>query len=276
MESLCRKAFAQVWTRVIARTSPCNQQYSRIVSSSGSNHGETKGDLSIHVLTVTGILAGMAALVAVLENKPSNAIIWLLIALVIDGVDGPIARRWLTNTPTPRFDGYILDLVIDYVTCVIVPAAFLWQFTLVSHGNIGQLAIAAVIGSSALWFSQTDIESDDHFFRGFPAAWNMVVPTLWVLQAGTEFNIAVTFGLSVLTLSNIEFAHTLKVKKLRVVNVMSTLIWMAAIVTYAILDKEVGPLDRLIILIGPFGLTISAIDRVIVKRRVTFKSATGI
>lgn len=246
------------------------------MSSRGSNHGETKGDLSIHVLTVTGILAGMAALVAVLENKPTSAVIWLLVALVIDGVDGPIARRWLTNTPTPRFDGYILDLVIDYVTCVIVPAAFLWQFMLVSHGNIGQIAIAAVIGSSALWFSQTDIESGDHFFRGFPAAWNMVVPTLWVLQAGTEFNIAVTFALSVLTLSNLEFAHTLKVARLRALNVASTLIWMSAIVTYAILDREVGPLDRLIILVGPCGLAISVIDRVLEKRRVILKSTTDI
>lgn len=244
------------------------------MGSYGSNNGETKGDLSIHVLTVTGILAGMAALVAVLENKPTSAVIWLLVALVIDGIDGPIARRWLTNTPTPRFDGYILDLVIDYVTCVIVPAAFLWQFTLVSHGNIGQIAIAAVIGSSALWFSQTDIESSDHFFRGFPAAWNMVVPTLWVLQAGTEFNIAVTFALSVLTLSNLEFAHTLKVARLRALNVASTLVWMSAILVYAILDKEVGSFDRLIILGGPCGLAISVIDRVLEKRRVTLKSAT--
>ena len=235
----------------------------------GSNHGETKGDLTIHVLTVTGILAGMAALVAVLESKPVNAVVWLLVALVIDGIDGPIARRWLTNSPTPRFDGYILDLVIDYVTCVIVPAAFLWQFGVVSHGNVGQIAIAAVIGSSALWFSQTDIESKDHFFRGFPAAWNMVVPTLWVLDAGTEFNLAITFALAVLTLSNIEFAHTLKVARLRVVNVLSTLIWMAAILIYAILDRQVGVLDRLVILLGPCGLAISVIDRVLEKRRPT-------
>lgn len=252
------------------------ERYSHTVSASSSNNGETKGDLTIHVLTVTGILAGMAALVSVLENKPVNAVLWLLVALVIDGIDGPIARRWLTNSPKPRFDGYILDLVIDYVTCVIVPAAFLWQFKLVSHGNIGQIAIAAVIGSSALWFSQTDIESKDHFFRGFPAAWNMVVPTLWVLDAGTEFNLAVTFSLAVLTLSNIEFAHTLKVTRLRALNFVSTLIWMSSIATYSILDREIGSLDRLVILLGPCGLAVSVIDRIVEKRRQILPSAADI
>ena len=88
-------------------------------------------DLSIHGLTVTGILAGMAALVAVLDKSPTAAVVWMMIAVLIDGIDGPIARRWMSNSELPRFDGYILDLVIDYVTCVVVPAAFMWQFEIV-------------------------------------------------------------------------------------------------------------------------------------------------
>ncbi len=74
---------------------------------------ETRIDLSIHALTVTGILAGMASLVAVLNSEPTKAIIWMMLAVVIDGIDGPIARRWMTDSELPRFDGYILDLVID-------------------------------------------------------------------------------------------------------------------------------------------------------------------
>jgi phosphatidylcholine synthase len=217
---------------------------------------ETRGDLSIHALTVTGILAGMAALVAVLDNSPTSAVVWLIVALVIDGIDGPIARKWLSDSEVPRFDGYILDLVIDYVTCVIVPAAFMWQ-----------IAIAAVIGSSALWFSQNNIESSDHYFRGFPAAWNMVVPTLWLLDAGASVNISITLILSVLTLSNIEFAHTIKVHRLRKVNVLSMAIWVAAILVMSFQTADVNLTEKLILLIGPLAVLGITADRAIQQYR---------
>jgi phosphatidylcholine synthase len=228
---------------------------------------ETRGDLSIHALTVTGILAGMAALVAVLDNAPTSAVVWLIVALVIDGIDGPIARKWLSNSEVPRFDGYILDLVIDYVTCVIVPAAFMWQFDIVSHGNLGKIAIASVIGSSALWFSQTEIESSDHYFRGFPAAWNMVIPTLWLLDAGSSVNISVTLLLSVLTLSNIEFAHTIKVKRLRKVNVSAMTVWVIAVLVMSFQTADVNLTEKLILFIGPLAVIGISADRAFQQHR---------
>ena len=228
---------------------------------------ETRGDLSIHALTVTGILAGMAALVAVLDNAPTSAVVWLIVALIIDGIDGPIARKWLSDSEVPRFDGYILDLVIDYVTCVIVPAAFMWQFGVVTHGNLGKVAIAAVIGSSALWFSQNNIESSDHYFRGFPAAWNMVVPTLWLLDAGASVNISITLLLSVLTLSNIEFAHTIKVERLRKINVISMAIWVIAILVMSFQTADVNLTEKLILLIGPLAVMGITADRAIQQYR---------
>ena len=106
---------------------------------------ETRLDLMIHILTVTGIFAGMASLVSVLDKSPTSAIVWMMIAVAIDGIDGPIARKWMTASLAPRFDGFILDLVIDYVTCVLVPCAFMWQFGVVTHELSGQLAIAAVL-----------------------------------------------------------------------------------------------------------------------------------
>ncbi|MEI8321777.1 MAG: CDP-alcohol phosphatidyltransferase family protein [Actinomycetes bacterium] len=222
---------------------------------------ETRGDLSIHALTVTGILAGMAALVAVLDKAPTSAVVWLIVALIIDGVDGPIARKWLSESDVPRFDGYILDLVIDYVTCVIVPAAFMWQFGVVSHGNLGKIAVASVIGSSALWFSQTDIETSDHYFRGFPAAWNMIIPTLWLLDAGAGVNIFLTLMLSILTLSNIEFAHTIKVARLRTLNILSMTAWVISLLVMSFQSGEVNIAEKLILLIGPLAVAGITTDR---------------
>ena len=228
---------------------------------------ETRGDLSIHALTVTGILAGMAALVAVLDKAPTSAVVWLIVALIIDGIDGPIARKWLSDSEVPRFDGYILDLVIDYVTCVIVPAAFMWQFGVVSHGNLGKIAIASVIGSSALWFSQNEIESSEHYFRGFPASWNMVIPTLWLLDAGPSVNISITLLLSVLTMSNIEFAHTIKVERLRKVNVISMTVWVIALLVMSFQSSEVNLAEKCILLIGPLAVACITADRALQSHR---------
>ena len=228
---------------------------------------ETRGDLSIHALTVTGILAGMAALVAVLDKAPTSAVVWLIVALIIDGIDGPIARKWLSGSEVPRFDGYILDLVIDYVTCVIVPAAFMWQFGVVSHGNLGKIAIASVIGSSALWFSQNEIESSEHYFRGFPASWNMIIPTLWLLNAGTIFNIVSTLLLSVLTLSNIEFAHTIKVVRLRTINIISMTVWVISLLVMSFQSSEVNLAEKCILLVGPLAVAGITADRALQSRR---------
>jgi len=84
--------------------------------------------LALHAFTASGVLVGMAALVAVLDGSARLAIVWLLVAQLIDGIDGPLARRLLPDDDDPEYDGYVLDLVIDFVTCVLVPAAFLWQF----------------------------------------------------------------------------------------------------------------------------------------------------
>ena len=143
----------------------------------------------------------------------------------------------------------------------------MWQFGVVTHGNLGKIAIAAVIGSSALWFSQNNIESSDHYFRGFPAAWNMVVPTLWLLDAGASVNISITLLLSVLTLSNIEFAHTIKVERLRKINVISMAIWVIAILVMSFQTADVNLTEKLILLIGPLAVMGFTADRAIQQYR---------
>lgn len=157
----------------------------------------------------------MAALVAVLDGSARLAIVWLLVAQLIDGIDGPLARRLLPDEATTRFDGYVLDLVIDFVTCVLVPAAFLWQFELVPHDRYGMMVVAVMLLTSSLWFSRTDQMSDDGWFRGFPSAWNMVIPTLWILGGSQLSSSVVIILLSILTLTNVEFAHPVRARSWR-------------------------------------------------------------
>jgi phosphatidylcholine synthase len=193
----------------------------------------------------------MASLVAVLDGSPRLAVIWLLVAQLIDGIDGPLARRWLPVRSTSPYDGYVLDLVIDFVTCVVVPGAFLWHFDLLPHNRSGMVVLAALLLTSSLWFSRTDQMDDSGWFRGFPAAWNMVVPTLWLLGGQPAVN-AIVIGLLVIaTTLPLPFAHPVRVRQWRPWNISAMTIWIASVLVATILTPDVPWPVRASVLVGP-------------------------
>lgn len=208
----------------------------------------------------------MAALVSVVDNSPRVAIVWLLVAQVIDGIDGPIARRWLSDTAKPKYDGYILDLVIDYVTCVLVPAFFMYQFNVVPHNAIGMCAVAAVLGCSALWFSRTTIENDEHWFLGFPASWNMVIPTLFIVSPRTDINVLICVGLSILSLTDVQFPHVLKVKYFRRCTMTAMTLWSLLMILNSYMLPDVNEALKYSMLIGPTWLCFVVVSRLLTNR----------
>lgn len=227
---------------------------------------EARLDLSIHLLTVTGVMAGMAALVSVVDDSPRVAIVWLLVAQVIDGIDGPIARRWLSDTAKPKYDGYILDLVIDYVTCVLVPAFFMYRFNVVPQNAVGMATIAAVLGSSALWFSRTEIENEEHWFLGFPSSWNMIIPTLFIVSPRTDINVLICFGLSMLSLTDVQFPHVLKVKTFRRCTIAAMFAWSLLMILNSYMLPDTNNVLRYSMLIGPAWLCFVVVSRVFNNR----------
>lgn len=216
---------------------------------------------AIHGLTVSGILVGMLALMAVLDGSPRAAVLLLVLAQVIDGVDGPLARRFDIATVIPKYDGYILDLVIDYVTCVLVPAVFAWQFVVVPHGVSGEVSVALMLITSAMWFSRTDMMTDDHWFRGFPGVWNMVIPTLWLLDAPGWVAITTIIGLSLLSMTDVEFAHPVQARQWRRQNIGFMTTWVLTMVVLTIVDRERHLVTSLLLLAGPAWVTVSTLLR---------------
>lgn len=208
----------------------------------------------------------MAALVSVVDDSPRLAIVWLLIAQVIDGIDGPIARRWLSDTSKPKYDGYILDLVIDYVTCVLVPAFFMYRFNVVPHNAVGMASIAAVLGSSALWFSRTTIENEEHWFLGFPASWNMIIPTLFIVSPRTDINVLVCVGLSMLSLTDVQFPHVLKVKTFRRCTMTAMIVWSLLMVLNSYMLPDTNDVAKYAMLAGPAWLAFVVISRIVNNR----------
>jgi phosphatidylcholine synthase len=174
----------------------------------------------VHLFTTLGIVAAMLALRDVLVGKPDYAIFWLLLTLLIDGVDGPIARALEVERRVPLIDGFLLDLIIDYVTCVIVPACFMYQFEVVPHNNWGIAVLCVMVFTSAIWFARKDMMTDDNWFRGFPAAWNLVAPVMFLLDARTSLGAVITLVLSALCLTNVPFPHIARAKFLQLYTVI--------------------------------------------------------
>jgi phosphatidylcholine synthase len=181
------------------------------------------------VFTTLGIVAAMLALRDVLTGHPDYAMVWMLLTLLIDGVDGPIARALEVEARVPRIDGFMLDLIIDYVTCVVVPACFMYEFKVVPQNNFGIAVLCVMVFTSAIWFARKDMMTEDNWFRGFPAAWNIVAPVMFLLEARTWLGAALTLVLSVLALTNMPYPHIARARWMRRYTVAGATCWIGGV-----------------------------------------------
>ena len=171
---------------------------------------------ALHVMTASGAVAGLLALQAIIDNNIRGALIWLVVCQVLDGLDGPIARRIDVVIHAPRVDGFTLDLIVDYLTCVVVPVALLIRLELLPQ-EFQTLIAGLILLMSALWFARTDIETEDHWFNGFPAVWNLAVPTFLVLDLPKNAVAVVTLILCFSQLTTLKFPHLVRVKRYRTI-----------------------------------------------------------
>ena len=149
---------------------------------------------SVHILTASGSFLAFLGVVAAAEHRSVDMFWWLGLALAVDGIDGPIARKVRVKEVLPNWSGDTLDNVIDYVTYVLLPAFALYQ-----SGMIGEpwsfFAAGAIVMSSAIYYADMGMKTDEYFFSGFPVVWNMVVFTLFVIDASEVAASIVVVGL---------------------------------------------------------------------------------
>ena len=123
--------------------------------------------LAVHLFTATGAVFAMLAMLAAVDGKWSLMFLWLVVAFIVDGIDGPLARHYHVKKNAPEFDGVLLDLIIDYLTYVFIPAYALFKSGLMD-GWTGWFAIIIITFASALYFSVTRLNTRDNSFSGFP------------------------------------------------------------------------------------------------------------
>ncbi len=182
---------------------------------------------AIHIFTAVGIIAGFLALTSALDGSPRMSLTWMTIAMVIDGLDGPFARKYEISAVLPHIDGHIGDLIIDYVTTVIAPAFFIHEFDLLPK-QYSLFGISLMLLTSLYLFSNTHIQSSDNYFNGFPAMWNLVINVLFVLQSPPTTNLIVVLAMSVFTIVPVKFIHPIRVRDFRKITIPVLVIWLAA------------------------------------------------
>src|SRR6201992_4434227 len=96
---------------------------------------------SVHIFTALGAGIALIAMLEAVREHWASMFAWLGIALVIDGIDGPMARRLNVIDLQPNWSGEVLDLVVDFLTYVFVPA-----YALTASGLLLPLA-APLVGS---------------------------------------------------------------------------------------------------------------------------------
>jgi phosphatidylcholine synthase len=164
----------------------------------------------VHALTASGAVLALLALVAVVEREWGQALGWLLAALAVDGIDGTLARKAQVKTRLPRIDGETLDLITDYLTYVLVPAVLIWRAALVPEPLALWLA-ALILVSSLYCFTRRDLKTDDNYFRGFPALWNIVALYLFAARADPSIGALAVLFFAALTFAPVHFVHPFRV-----------------------------------------------------------------
>lgn len=194
---------------------------------------------SVHILTASGSFLAFLGVVAAAEHRFVDMFWWLGLALLVDGIDGPIARKVRVKEVLPNWSGDTLDNIIDYVTYVLLPAFALYQ-----SGMIGEpwsfAAAGMIVVSSAIYYADTGMKTEEYFFSGFPVVWNMIVFTLFVIQASGPTALIVVGISVVLTFLPINFLHPVRVKRLRPLNLGVFLLW-SALGIYSLLMNFVMP-----------------------------------
>ena len=185
----------------------------------------------VHVFTGLGALCGLAATRAVLAGAWEEVFVWLGIALVIDGIDGTFARMARVTERLPRFSGERLDLVVDYVTYVFVPALALLQAGYLP-GWFGVVLASLILLSSLFHFSDTESKTEDHCFVGFPAIWNIVAFYVFAFHMPPWLASAVVLICVVFTFVPMAWAHPMRTPMLWPATLGLSAVWsLAAVVT---------------------------------------------
>jgi phosphatidylcholine synthase len=180
----------------------------------------------VHVYTASGVVLAFLTVLAAIQKEVTLAL-WLgLVAMVIDGTDGMLARTFRVKERLPWFDGATLDNIVDYLTYVFAPVVLLWTCSYLPQGPAGLIIAVLPLLASAYQFCRVDAKTDDHFFLGFPSYWNVVAFYVIVLGLNPQTTSIALIVLAVLAFVPICYLYPSRTLVLRRLTLAASAIWM--------------------------------------------------
>jgi phosphatidylcholine synthase len=195
---------------------------------------------TIHVFTACGAALALLALILATDGHWAAMFVCLGLALIVDGIDGPLARAFKVAELLPRWSGATLDLAVDFTTYVFVPA-----YAIAASGFLPDaLAIPAgmiIVITGALYFADREMKTRENYFRGFPAVWNLAAFYLYILAPPPWVAAGMVAALAALTFAPVQFVHPLRVKQLRAVNIALMGAWGALALVAIVQNLDPDP-----------------------------------
>ena len=193
---------------------------------------------SVHLLTACGAALALLAMMAAVRGAWPAMFLWLGLALLIDGLDGMLARMLRIAERLPRWSGETIDLVVDFTAYVFVPA-YAIAASGVLPAEVSVAAGAAISISGALYFADRQMKTAEHHFRGFPALWNLVAFYLLLLRPAPWLAVAAVVLFVILTFVPLRFVHPIRVRAWRPVTVALLTLWSA--LAFAAVLRDLTP-----------------------------------
>lgn len=185
--------------------------------------------VAVHAYTASGALVGWLALRSAWDHDPRAALLWLIVAVVIDATDGFAARAVDVRRHAPWIDGARLDDIVDFLTYVFVPVAILWERQLLA-GPWGLAAAGAVLVASALGFANVSAKTADHFFTGWPSYWNIVVVYVLAWHWSAAATTAVMLTLAALVFVPVSYVYPSRTVTLMRTTLALGIVWAVQVV----------------------------------------------
>jgi phosphatidylcholine synthase len=207
--------------------------------SSAASRRMRAAAFSVHILTALGAGIALIALLEAVREHWAAMFGWLGVALIVDAVDGPMARRLDVVRLQPNWSGDVLDLVVDFVTYVFVPAYAITASGLLLPLTAPLLGVGITV-SGALYFADRRMKSADNHFRGFPGLWNLAAFYLFLLHLSPALSSLAVTVLIISTFLPFHVLHPVRVVRLRWLTLSLIAVWTVLVLATLASDFEVG------------------------------------
>lgn len=181
---------------------------------------------AVHAYTASGAVLGLLMVHFAYQGEIERVLWLFLVAMIVDGSDGILARHFRVKEVVPQIDGALLDNIVDYLTYAFAPMVLLWATGALPDGAWGGVVAGVPLVASCYQFTRTDAKTDDHFFLGFPSYWNVLAFYVVVLELGVAATTVLVLVFAVLVFVPVKYVYPSRTETLWYLNMTLATLWL--------------------------------------------------